>query len=94
MYFLRFLFTRHKIIPVSLFDRLNSHSQRQCLLDFNRTKEATIKFALLCRPLHLASVEIVLALNYPILEKHRLHGPQLPPKLHFFHCLARHSQLE
>jgi hypothetical protein len=89
-----FWFTQRKITPASLFDRLNSHSQRQCLLDFSRTKKASIKFALLCRPLPLASVEIVVALNYPNLDKDGLHWPQLPPKLHFFHCLARHSQLE
>jgi hypothetical protein len=38
--------------PPSLFDRLNSHTQRQCLLDFSRTKKASIKFAVLCRTLH------------------------------------------
>jgi hypothetical protein len=35
------------------------------LLDFSRTKEASIKIRLLCRPLHLAGIEIVIALGYP-----------------------------
>ena len=32
------------------------------------TKEASVEVALLCRPLHLAGVEIVIALDYPNLS--------------------------
>jgi len=37
-------------------------------LDFSSTKEASIKFALLCGPLHFAGIEIVIALDYPNLR--------------------------
>ena len=39
MYLLRFLFTWRKMTAASLFDPVDSHTQRQCLLDLSRTKK-------------------------------------------------------
>jgi hypothetical protein len=50
--------SKARISPGQLSDRLNSHTQPRCLLDLSRTKEASIKFALLCSTTHMARVEV------------------------------------
>jgi hypothetical protein len=52
----------------ALFDASDSILSLNCLLDFSRTKGASIKFALFSRPFHLAGIEIVIALEYPNLR--------------------------
>jgi hypothetical protein len=47
-----------EFFPASLSDWLNSHTQGQCLLDFSRTKKASIKFALLCSTTHAMPLAI------------------------------------